>query len=279
MAGFSWVGTSKFRDTSGDQATPSTSDGVNTWCGRWENKVDAIKSLFNWYKRKSNKTIRWYIDINGKFRWFEVGPRLGREVIFGDDLRVISFNVQEDATNIVNDMTGTYGDSETGGTVHLTNNASIAKYGLCIDDTISDGNMDAAEMTAYLQWQLDNKSVPIYSATLTMIGYQDMEPGLQVQFPDDPYYDDKIFTVVDWTFTATHSEGESPREQTTVNLTTDESVISLPNEFDVIRATAQSEADKVRSKVGTVSAVSGGRVIVDLESSPGTVNARYVSKL
>lgn len=274
MAGFAWVGTSKFRDTSGGQATPSANNGVNTWCGRWENKNDAIKSLFNWYKRKSNKTIRWYIDINGEFRWFEVGPRLGREVIFGDDFRVISFNVQEDATNIVNDMTGTYGDSETGGTVHLTNNASIAKYGLCIDDTISDGNMDETEMTAYLQWQLDNKCVPIYSATLTMWGFQDMEPGRQVRFPDDPYYGDKIFTVVDWTFTNNQNG-----EMTTVNLTTDESVISLPNEFDVIRATAQSEADKVRSKVGTVSAVSGDRVIVDLESSPGTMNARYVSKL
>jgi hypothetical protein len=275
MAGFSWVGTSKFRDTTNNQATPSTSDGVNTWCGRWESKNEAIKSLFNWYKRKSYKTIRWYISIDGEFRWFEVGPRLGKEVIFGDDLRVVSFTVREDATNIVNDMTGTYGDSETGGTVHLTNNSSIAIYGRCIDDTISDSNMDETEMTAYVQWQLDNKSVPIYEATLTLTGFQDMEPGRQVRFPDDPYYSDKLFTVVDWTFTA----DTTGAELTTVNLTTDENVISLPNEFDVIRATAQSEADKVRSKVGTVSAVSGDRVIVDLESSPGTMNARYVSKI
>lgn len=274
MAGFAWVGTSKFRDTNGDQATPSSNDGINTWCGRWENKVEAIRSLFNWYKRKSNKTIRWYISIDGEFRWFEVGPRTGREVIFSDDLRVISFTVQEDATNIVNDMTGTYGTGESAATIHLTNNSSISTYGRCIDDTVSDGNMDVTEMTAYLQWQLNNKSVPIYSATLTMLGFQDMEPGQQVRFPDDPYYGDKIFTVVDWTFTNNQNG-----EMTTVNLTTDESVISLPNEFDVIRATAQSEADKVRSKVGTVSAVSGDRVIVDLESSPGTMNARYVSKL
>lgn len=275
MAGFAWVGTSKFRDTNNNQATPSTSDGVNTWCGRWESKNEAIKSLFNWYKRKSHKTIRWYISIDGEFRWFEVGPRLGKDVIFGDDLRVVSFTVREDATNIVNDMTGTYGDSETGGTVHLTNNSSIAIYGRCIDDTISDSNMDETEMTAYVQWQLDNKSVPIYEATLTLTGFQDMEPGRQVRFPDDPYYSDKLFTVVDWTFTA----DTTGAELTTVNLTTDENVISLPNEFDVIRATAQSEADKVRSKVGTVSAVSGDRVIVDLESSPGTMNARYVSKI
>lgn len=279
MAGFAWVGTSKFRDTSGDQASPSTTNGVNTWCGRWESKNEAIKSLFNWYKRKSHKTIRWYIDINGEFRWFEVGPRLGKEIVFGDDLRVVSFTVKEDATNIVNDMTGTYGTDDDGGTVHLTNNSSIAKYGLCVDDTISDSNMDETEMTAYVQWQLDNKSVQIYQATLTLIGFHDIEPGKQFLFPDDPYYPDKVFTAVDWTFTAQHSTGESPRELTTVNLTTDESVISLPNEFDVIRATAQSEADKVRSKVGTVSNVSGDRVIVDLESSPGTINARYVSKI
>lgn len=201
-----------------------------------------------------------------------MGERLGKEIIFKDDPRVKSLKPKEDATSIINYMVGSYGDSETGGTVTRSNPESIAIYGKCVDDKIQEASFTQQEMIDYLDWMLSQKSIPIWTATLVMAGLYDAPPGKQIMFPDREKYGDKVFTIVDWKLS-----GDDTGNLTTMNLSTIDT--SLPNEFEVLQSVAKTEADKVRSKVGVVTAVSGDRVIVDLEGNKGTINTRYVSKL
>ena len=273
---FGWV-SSGFKDTSKQTVTATsnaepTADYSDTFCGKWDTKQEALKQLFNWYKKKSRRSIRWYIDLDGKFRYFELGERLGQEIIFQDDERLIDFKVTKDANNIINYMVGHYGEGEEASSVTLSNASSIATYGKCIDDKIQQANFTEQEMLDYMQWQLDQKSEPIYTAVITLAGLYNIEPGKQIRFPDSDKYGDIIFTVVDITMNG-DSEG---KKQTVLNLSSIDT--SIPNEFEIMQSIAESESDKVRSKVGTVVGTSGDRVTVALETG-GTINARYVSKI
>lgn len=256
-----------------------TTDGTSKdrYCGSWNTKQDAINQLFNQYTRLSGaSTFRWYIDVGGNFRWFELNTSRGnKEYIFNDDSRVLSFTVKEDATNIMNDITGFYGPEEDGTSVHIQNSTSITTYGLCYGQPVTETQMTQAEITTKLQREIDQKSVPIYSATLELDGFYDMEPGTQVLFPDDPYYDTTTFTIVDRTL-----KGEPGKPRTTFNLTTDPNSISITNEFEVIQATAQKEVQDNKAQIGVVESVpsSGDRftALVAGQGSQTSIPARNV---
>jgi len=229
---------------------------VNRYCGSWSTKQEAINQLFAQYIRFSGaQQFRWHIDYGGNFRWFELNTDRGSKTyIFEDDDRLIDFTVKEDATNIINDVTGFYGEEEDQTSIHLTNTASITKYSLCIAAPITETNMTATEITEKLQKELDQKCVPIYTATLELDDFYSIEPGSQIEFPNDPYYSTITFTVVDWK--ATKSPDGSRR--TTLNLTSDESVISIANEFDVIQATVKKEVADNRAMTGIITDIPDG---------------------
>jgi hypothetical protein len=235
------------------------------WCGRWDTKQNAISSLFSLYRRQTQKVLRWYINWEGYLEWFEVGERSGIEYFHDTDNRIMTFNVTEDSSSIVNDMTGSYGEGDTAGSVHLTNATSITTYGLSVDDSINNSCMDATEMTAFLTHELGYKAEPVYNASMDMSGFYLIEPGKQIMFPDDDYYSTKIWTVVDWKFTDT---GGKP--VTSLNLTTDHTVISLPNEFEIIQSTAQKEVEKSLPEAATVTEVINDEFIMVTKQSDGS---------
>jgi hypothetical protein len=233
-----------------EAATVTTDETCDRWCGKWSTKEAALNSLFNLYKKKTGKILRWYINFEGYLEWFEIGEREGIEYFFNTDGRITSFNVSEDSSSIKNDITGTYGEGDSSGFVQITDAASIAKYGLMIEDSITNSCMDETEMTAYLQYLLDMKCVPIYTASIELNGFYLIEPGKQIMFPDDIHYPTTVWTVVDWKF---NDAGATP--STSLNLTTDSSVISLPNEFEVIQSTAQDEVNKSLPEAAVVTEV------------------------
>lgn len=249
------------------------SNSLERFCGEWATKEDALNQLFNQYmKIAGGERFRWYVDNAGYFRWFEINSdRAGKMYIFDDDQRITDFTVKEDATNIMNSITGVYGTGDTQATVTRTANESIGIYGLCPGSPVREDFMTESQMIEKLDSELDQKAIPIYSATVTMSGFYDIEPGQQIIFPNDPYYPSIVFTVVDWTF-----QLEPANPQTILNLTTDESVISIPNEFEIIQAVAQHEVNEAKVQVGTVTSVDGDWVTVDLENGKGSVKARYV---
>lgn len=252
----------------------TSSESLERFCGEWSTKDEALNQLFNQYRKLSGgERFRWYIDNAGNFRWLEINKeRAGKLFIFNDDQRITDFTVNKDATNIINSFTGVYGEDESQGTVTRTANESIAVYGLCpSQDVINEPYMTLSQMQDKLDSELDQKAVPIHTATVTMSGFYDINPGQQIMFPNDSYYYALTFTVVDWALSGTPAD-----PVTTLGLTTDESVISIPNEFEIIQAMIKKETDPIRSKVGTVNWVSGNRTGVDLESGKGTINARYV---
>lgn len=232
-----------------------TTDGEqpNRYCGSWSTKQEAINQLFAQYIRFSGaKKFRWWIDYSGYFRWFEVNTDRGSKTyFFDDDERIIDFTVKEDATSIINDLTGFYGDEEDQQSVHIQNTASIAKYGLCVGEPITETNMTLEEITAKVQREIDQKSIPIYTATLELSDFYSIDVGAQIMFPNDPYYSTTIFTVSDWKM----SKSPEGSRKTTLNLTSDESVISIANEFEVIQATAKKEVQENKAVVGVVTEI------------------------
>jgi hypothetical protein len=238
--------------------------GLNRFCGSWSSKEDAINQLFTQYTRLADLyKFRWWVDPNGNFRWLQTSTeRAGKVYFFEDDENITDFKVKEDATNIVNDITGYYGDEEIGDSIHMDMPESIATYGLCVGEDLNNTDMNMEQMTEEVTRELNQKHEPIYTATVEISGFYDYDPGVQIEFPNDPYHSNKTFTVTDIT-----QHGMPPGVyKTTLNLTTEESVISLPNLYDIIQGTAQSEANDIRARVGVVDS------IPDLDSDRCNVN-------
>jgi len=247
------------------EETISTSSVCDRWCGKWNTKEEALNSLFSLYRRKTGKVIKWYVNWEGYLEWFEVGEREGVEYFFKDTKPITTLKFTSDASNIKNYLTGSYGEGDAAGLVTVSNSSSITIYGKRVDDSFQDVCMDQTEMTAYLNKKLAILSVPVYNATVELVGFYHIEPGKQIVFPDDIKYSSKIWTVVDWNFS-----DEGGNAKTTLNLTTDESVISLPNEFEIIQSTAQSEVDKSLPEAAVVTSIIDGEYILVTKERDGS---------
>lgn len=232
-----------------------------SYCGKWNTKKDAINSLFNLLKRKQGKDYRWYVNWEGHLEWFEVGKREGIERVFDNDNRIINFTVEEDVSGIKNYLQGSYGSGDDSDIVTVKNNTSIGIYGKSVDDGYSDSCMTKSEMTDYLNSELVKRAVPIYNATVVLAGFYLIEPGRQLIFPDDDYYDEHVWSVVDWDF----NDNEA-NPTTTLNLTTDETMISPANEFEIIKNTAAAEvAKKLPEAARVVSVIDEEHLLVEKE--------------
>lgn len=256
----------------------STSDQtVRRFCGSWTSKVDAINQLFSQYMRFSGSSkIRWYIDRSGNFRWFETSftLRSGNIYIFNDNDKITSFKVKEDSTSVQNYFVGFYGSEEDNTSVTVQDATSIAKYGKCYGDTITETDFTEDEMTVKLNKELAQKKNPIYSGTVVFNGFHDIEPGTQIQFPDDDYYDEIVFTVSDLSI-----EGSPAKPVTTINITSDESAISIANEFDVIKSIADNSANSAKATTGVVTNIGedGSDRCMVLINGGGSSNGTIVS--
>lgn len=243
-------------------ATVSTDTICDHWCGKWETKEKALNSIFSLYRRKTGKILRWYTNWEGYLEWFEVGEREGIEYFYSNEKPIRKFQVTSDATNIINQMTGTYGEGDNKGKVTVENAESRTTFGLCIDDSIQDICMDEAEMTAYLEHLLNIRSIPIYSVSVELPGFYLIETGKQIVFPDDVKYGNIIWSVVDWNF-----DDAENGPTTYLELTTDETVISPPNAFEIIRSVAQKEVEEALPEAAIVIAKMGDtHLLVEKES-------------
>lgn len=248
-----------------------TTDGqaVNKFTGNWSTKEDAINTLFAQYIRFSGaKQFKWYVDWAGTFRWFELQSERGNVLqFFENDDRLLDFKAKKTATSILNDFTGFYGPEEDQTSVHLQNTASITKYGLRPADPITRTDYTEEEMTYYLQGKLDRKSKEIYTGTLELAGMQLIETGTRLQFPDHGKYSGVVWTVVDQTFTI-----EPGRITTTLGVSTDDSAISLTNEFDAVYAIAKKEVEDNKAQIAVVTNIptSGDRCDVWMAGPEGS---------
>lgn len=241
------------------------------FCGSWNTKEEAINQLFSQYSKVGgSKRFRWYINYAGYFRWFETDTeRGGKEYIFKDDARLKSLKFKGDATSIVNRISGTYGDEEDGNSITMSNTASIARYKLRVGSDINEQKYTRSQLQEEIQKELDMKAWPIYSCTMTMTGLPSYEVGTQVIFPEDNYHKDKVFTIVDYDIDIAGGKAD-----TTYNLTTDESAISIPNEFDTIEATAEQKVNDAKVTVGVVTSIpskSDDRCMVSSKTKTGYV--------
>lgn len=248
-----------------------TTDGqaTNSFTGNWTTKEDAINHLFAQYIRFSGaKQFKWYVDLAGNFRWFELQSRQGSPLqFFENDNRVIDFKAKKTATGILNDFTGYYGQEEDQTSVHLQNTASITKYGLRPADPVTRTDYTQEEMTYYLQAELDRKSKEIYTGTLELAGMQLIETGTRLQFPDHGKYSGVVWTVVDQTFTI-----EPGRITTSLGVSTDDSAISMTNDFDAVYAIAKKEVNDNKAVVAVVTNIptSGDRCDVWMAGPEGS---------
>jgi hypothetical protein len=257
--------------------TTNNTPNDNRWCGQWNTKQEALNGLLELYRELAGlNKIRWFIDFGGFLRWFEISNnnRIGKRFIFKDDENLITWNPGETCKEVINIVKGRYGDESTGELIVLKNDDSVNQFGKCISpEIISNTNLTREQIINKLQKELDQKSVPIYSGTLILSGFHHYEPGTQMEFPDDNDYGDKTFTVVDWSY-------NGKENTTSMNLTTDETVISLPNEIEIMRAVAVTEANMVRSDIGIVTSNDNeqGRLTCLSYTTGAKINARDLSK-
>jgi hypothetical protein len=244
----------------------TSSESLDRFCGSWNTKEEAINSLFRQYSDLSGtKRIRWYIDNNGTFRWFELSStRPEKEYIFSTDKRINAYKAKKDPDNIINSITGFYGPQEDDTSITLTDEDSIDRYGLCVGEPITEESMTYDQMENKLENELDQKAWPIWTVELELKGYYSYEPGMLIEFPDDDEYSSKTFTVTDISY-----KGELGITTTSLSLTTDESAVSIPNEFDTVEAIAKKVDKDSRAEVMIVESVGPGDRLRALSYSPG----------
>ncbi len=250
----------------------TTTDDLNRFCGSWDTKREALNQLFSQYVKLSGASkFRWYVNTAGYLCWFETRTtRMGYDYIFKDTNNIVTFKVKEDATTVVNRITGNAG-TDNNITVTLNDTDSQSKYRIRVGPDISESDMTQAQLTAAVQTELDQKSGPIYTVEGARFrGFYDWEPGMQVIFPEDPYYPDMVFTVTDRNY-----YGSTDEMYSEFNLSTDQTVVSVVNEFDTVRAAAEAAANKVKSQTGTaVADAASGRVLIYVNETGTVENVR-----
>lgn len=249
----------------------TSENSYNRFCGSWDTKEEAINQLFAQYSRiGGSKRFRWYINYAGYLRWFETNTeRGGKEYIFDDDNRITKLTFKKSASSIVNEISGTYGDEDTGGSVTRTVAGSIAVYGRRVGSSINQQKYTQAQLITEIDKELAMKAWPIHTCQMTMHGMPSYEVGTQLKFPDNPKHSDKVFTITDYDIT-----GDGGTVTTSYNATTDESAISIPNEFDTIEATAEQKVNNAKATVGMVVSIpdkNDDRCIMRVKTKEGYV--------
>lgn len=222
------------------------------FCGIYKTKKEAIDKLFKLYSQQAGTNkIRWYIDNQGKLHWFETGKNRGITLDINiEDPQIIDFSVEDNAENIVNDLTG-YGCDDSV-VSHQNNALSIAQHGLRIGDPLKDTNLKTmAEIRAKVAEELRQKSWPIYTAKLVIAGYYDINCGEQIQFKEDEDYPNTLFTLVQ-----KDVDGSPANVVTTLQFSTDESAIAPPTTTDVTQAIVKNAINSVKSDFGRIVDVS-----------------------
>lgn len=254
--------------------TNNTTDGTR-YCGQWNTKQDALNDLFDSYRKQAGlKKFRWFIDFAGYLRWFEINSdRMGKKYIFKNDPELLSFKPSGTCRDVINVVTCRYGDESTGEIITLTDTTSVGQFGKCISpNIISDSNLTRDEIIAKAQEELDQKKNPIYSGSLILSGFHLYEPGTQIVMYDDDDYSGITYTVVDWTYNGWDN-------QTTMNLSSDETVVSKPNVAEHIQSVARFELLKTMSDVGIVTSIStdSDRITYTSTTTGAKENARDLS--
>lgn len=221
--------------------------------GSLKTKKIAIDELFKTYALQTGcNRIRWYIDNEGKLRWFETNTTRNNiefEIETQSEL-IEDFTIEENAENIVNQLTGYACDDEIKST--QSDSASIAQYGLQVGDDISNSDITSqSELNAYVKEELDAQAWPIYTATLVLKKYYNVEVGQQMRFTDDPNYSDVIFTC-----TQVSVDGSPADVKTTLSFSTDENAIAPATVADVTSAIVDDALSDTSSSLGTVVDVS-----------------------
>lgn len=250
------------------------------YCGEFKTKKEAIDALFTQYARatygssyKSHKFV-WYIDIDGYFKWFETTePRGNITNVSHEHPQLDSLSIVEDNTNVVNYIEGYAGEKST---IYRSARAeaSIAQHGLLQGETIVEtGLNDGEDLLIALNASLDNTKDPLYTATARFNGLLYTEPGQKHQFPDSDAYSDVEFTIVDITI-----NGTPDNHQTVINYSTDASVLSADNSFEIIKNIIEKTVETPQvvnvlygtngDKVG-VQTATGGQLVA---GSLGTLN-------
>jgi hypothetical protein len=247
--------------------------GDHPWfCGEFQNKYDALVWLFQQYSRAMNNTKwRFFIDFNNEIHWFEINnPRMNKKIFDPNQDEIVSMRLQSNSENIVNYLEG-FGGGNYEFECYFAHKPSIEQHGILYGQPIKDSSVKTRkELEDMVKKEVLLKAHPVHSLTIVIQNYCDIYPGQQVMIPEDKEYGEKIFTVTDISI-----RGSPEEYQTTIQATTDETVIAPADQFQVIKAIVKNELDKSGPEVGTVVSVSGDRAKVRLPTGV-IVDARVV---
>ncbi|MDZ4170777.1 MAG: DUF2341 domain-containing protein, partial [Methanobacteriaceae archaeon] len=252
------------------------------WCGSYDTKKSALDSLMNMISLKKGKTINWFIDDNNQLRTFYTEDKNGDigVTITKNNPRLISMTTSENAENIVNDLYG-YAGENSDITVHRQDLESIngwtdedgfehPGYGLIQGSSVVDNSITSTGMIAQkTQAILNRQSKPIYTVSLILTRFPNVEPGQPLYIPDHYKYNNKTFIVSDITM-----QGSPGNWITTVLATTDINVVNPVSDFETVQAITRKAVQKSAPKAGVVMEVEGNQYVVQLVNGGTVVNVK-----
>lgn len=266
------------------------SQNANRFCGTFNTKKEALDELFKKYGKLSGANkIRWFIDIAGNLRWFELRGNRERPIIISlNDENILSFTPSRDCSNIKNDITVRGGkDSEI--VAHVEDKASIDGYynnkGIWVEgwgrriEEISDSDLTTQEeVNKRANEELMQKKGPIYTVIIDYDGYYSGMVGDTYRFKDNDFVKGLIFTLVE-----KNVNGNPADWKTSLQFTTDESSNSIPNMFETINAISKTNSNAIKSEEAIVTSTpeqSSGdsRITVLMLRTNTTESVKYVER-
>jgi hypothetical protein len=116
---------------------------------------------------------------------------------------------------------------------------------------------------------LNRQSKPIYTVSLILTRFPNVEPGQPLYIPDHYKYNNKTFIVSDITI-----QGSPGNWITTVLATTDINVVNPVSDFETVQAITRKAVQKSAPKAGVVMEVDGNQYVVQLVNGGTVVNVK-----
>ena len=253
----------------------SYTGGGLQFCGSWSTKKIAIDYFFYLLAADGGPDLCWFVDNDGFLQVFDAtNPGAVSLIIPMSDQILYNVEFDDNSENVVNQITA-YGGTNNGIVVTVSDQESIATYGLIEGPNLQDASLTtegAVQAAAEAQLALNN--VAVYTATITLPQFPGAVSGQPIMFPGHPKYGNTAFIISE-----VQRTGVQAHYTTTITATTDPNVISPLESFDMVQVVADNSVAQNLPVVGVAGDISADGSQVTVTTVGGVVAANILNPL
>lgn len=213
------------------------------FAGEWNTRAEALNELLRKVSYIKGRNIGWFVDNEDHLRIFYTDqPLVALSVELYNNPRLMSITFEENAENIVNDITIV---NDQGASINLRDEESIngwtdyntayrwPGYGVQSKKFVEYG-IDGEDIVTKVRQELETYSKPIFSVHLKLEGFVDICVGQPLYVKGYQKFADVVFIV-----NRVDIRGSASKIETEISATTDRTVMGSVGDYDAVKALAK----------------------------------------